>query len=124
MLAPNESQEQPTDGWGGAALPKRNPGTSPMAAAGARAGHTVALAGGDHVDHAVSRDDYTTVERLTVPPARRSPRMADIAAAVALLAAGGTALAFFAQHVGHAGRAGAAPSTAPAQSRAAAAPPV
>jgi hypothetical protein len=122
MLAPNESPEQPADGWDGAELPKRNPGTSPMAAAGARAGETRALAGGSPGDRTPNRAGETT-ERHGAAPARRSPRVVDIAAAAALLAVGGTALVFSVQHAGHEGRADASSSAAPPQSRAASAPP-
>ena len=92
-----------------------------MAAAGARVGETATLTGG-RTEHAVSAAGERT-ERAGVPPARRSPRIVDLAAALALLAAGGTALAFFIQHTGNAERTDAAPSATPSQSRAVTASP-
>src|SRR5882724_11686614 len=113
MSAPSGPPGRPADDRGGAELPKREPGASPMAAAGAKAREAAAPAGGSA--------EYT-MKHLGTRPARRSRRTITITTAVALLAASGVALASVIQLGGHAGRAGAAPSRAPAQPGAVSAP--
>jgi hypothetical protein len=84
-----------------------------MAVAGARAGETAAPANGGGAKY--------TIKRLGTPPARKGRRAAVIAAAVALLASGGSVLAFLSQPAGHADRA--EPLLTPVRSRALPAPP-
>lgn len=84
-----------------------------MAAAGAKAGGSAATAGGAKY----------TIKSLGTRPARSGRRAVAVAAAVALLAVGGAAFASLSRPVGHAGRAGAAPSSAPARPGAVAAAP-
>src|SRR6185437_10136754 len=97
MSAPNQPPGRPAEGRGGAGLPKRSPGASPMAIAGARAGETTAPANGGGARY--------TIKRLGARPAPKGRRAVVIAAAVALLASGGAALAFLSQPAGHAHRA-------------------
>jgi hypothetical protein len=68
-----------------------------MAIAGARAGETTAPANGGGARY--------TIKRLGARPAPKGRRAVVIAAAVALLASGGAALAFLSQPAGHAHRA-------------------
>jgi hypothetical protein len=79
-----------------------------MAAAGARAGETAAPANGGGAKY--------TIKRLGARPAPRGRRAVVIAAAVALLASGGSALAFLGHPAGHAERA--EPLLTPVRSRA------
>lgn len=114
----------------GGDLPKRQPGASPLAAAGAkarqtrarqtRATETVALA---DTAPPVPVAAYTTGNPGGGGgPARRPGRGVAIAAAVALLAAGGVTFAFLSRSGGHAGYAEAASSAAPVRPPATAAP--
>jgi len=107
MSAPTGPSGRPADERGGTALPQREPGASPLAAAGAKAGEAAAPAGRRRAEY--------MIKRLGVRPARGSWRIAAITAAIVLLAAGGVALASF-RAGGHARRA--APSLAPAQRQA------
>lgn len=96
-----------------------------MAVAGARAGETAAPANGAEsrttgAGPTVSGGAKYTIKRLGARPARSNPRFVVIAAAVALLASGGAALAFLSQPAGHAHRA--EPLLTPARSPALPAP--
>src|SRR6185437_9970404 len=97
MSAPNQPPARPAEGQGGASLPKRSPGASPMATAGARVGETAAPVNGGGAKY--------TIKHLGTRPARRGRRAVVVPAAVALLASGGAALAFLSQPAGHADRA-------------------
>lgn len=112
MSASNQPPGRPAEGRDGAGLPKRSPGASPLAAAGARAGETAAPANGGA---------KYTIKRLGTRPARRGRRAVVIAAAVAVLASGGSALAFLSQPAGHADRA--EPLLTPVRTRTLPAPP-
>ena len=88
-------------------LPKRDPGASPMAAAGAKAG-------GKGEDTVALPASYT-IKRLGPRRARGKRWPAVIGAAVVLVVAGGAALAALGQGGigGHAGRAAVVPSQSP-----------
>src|SRR5262245_41657670 len=101
MSAPNKPPGRSAEGRGGTGLPKRDPGASPMAAAGARVGETAAPATGAEprvigAGSTVGGVGYT-IKRLGARPARVNPRVVVITAAVALFASGGAALAFLSQ---------------------------
>jgi hypothetical protein len=97
-----------------------------MAAAGARAGETAVPATGAEprtttgAGSPASGGAKYTIKRLGARPARSSPRLVAIAAAVALLASGGVAIASFSHPGGHAGRP--VPPVTPARSSAVPAP--
>lgn len=96
-----------------------------MAAAGTRAGETAAPANGAEsrttgAGSVVSSGAEYTIKRLGARPARSNPRLVAFAAAVALLASGGVAIASFSHPGGHAGRT--VPPVTPARSSAVPAP--
>lgn len=105
MPAPSDHSGQPPDNRSGGKLPRRKPGASPMAAAGAKAAPT-------------TRSAEYRIKRLGVRRAWKSRSVIAIAAATGLLAAAGGLTFVSVSQSGHRTHASAAPSANPTAPRA------